>query len=106
MQLAGEVDQLKQAVVTLAEQPKTLTTENDGTRRDLNEACREAATTAEQLSGRIADVSDSLRDEKRKGQEQTSAQLGEILSRVDTYGKRKPGFFWRMFDDPAGRGGY
>ncbi len=84
MQLAGEIDQLKRAVVMLAEQ-------NDGLRRELDEARREAATGTEQLSGRISDVQNSLGDEIRKGQEQTSAQLGEILSRVDTYGKQPRG---------------
>jgi hypothetical protein len=82
MQLAGEVDQLKQAVVMLAQQMEALTTVNDDTRRQV-------ASTTEQLSERIADVQTSLGDEIRKGQEQTRAQLGEILSRVDTYGKRK-----------------
>lgn len=93
MQLAGEVDLLKQAVVMLAEQIQTLTTVNDGTRQELEEVRREAATTAEQLSGRISDVSDSLRDEIQKGRQETSEQLGEILSRVDTYGKQPRGLF-------------
>lgn len=85
VQLAGDVDDLKRAVVMLSEQIQALTTENDGVRREVT-------ATAEKLSGRIADVSDSLRDEMRKGQQETNAQLGEILSRVDTYGKRK--WFW------------
>ena len=126
MQLAGEVDQLKQAIVMLAEQ-------NDGLRRELDEARREAAmaakqlsgrisgvsdslrdeiqkgqqqfitahkevsATTEQLSGRLSDVSDSLRDEIRKGQQETSAQLGEIISRVDTYGKQRRGLLGWLF---------
>lgn len=47
------------------------------------------SATTEQLSGRISDIQNSLGDEIRKGQQETSAQLGEILSRVDTYGKQQ-----------------
>lgn len=96
MQLAGEVDQLKQAVVMLAEQLQALTTENDETRRQI-------AATTEQLSGKIVEVSASLHDEIqkgqeetkqiRKGQQETSEQLNEILLRVETYGKRRRGLF-------------
>lgn len=96
MQLAGEVDQLKQAVVMLAEQLQALTTENDETRRQI-------AATTEQLSGKIVEVSASLHDEIQKGQEETkqirksqqetSEQLNEILLRVETYGKRRRGLF-------------
>jgi transposase-like protein len=86
MQITDEVDQLKQAVVMLAQRLETITTENDETRRQI-------AATTEQLSGQIVNVSDILKDEIRKGQEQTSAQMREILSRVETYGKRKRGLF-------------
>lgn len=92
MQLAGEVDQLKQAVVMLAQRLEDVTTYNDEARRELAEARQETAVAAERLSGRIEDVSISIRDEIRKMQEQTNAQLGEILSRVETYGKRKKKF--------------
>lgn len=90
MKLAGEVDQLKSAVVMLAERIETMTTENDETRRQL-------AVTTEQLTGQIMNVSKSLQDEIRNGHQETSAQLGEILSRVETYGNRRRGLFWKLF---------
>jgi len=53
---------------------------------------KEVAATTDQLTERIADVQSSLGDEIRKGQQETSAQLGEILSRVETHGKQRRGF--------------
>lgn len=94
MQLAGEVDQLKQAVVMLAEQIQALTTENDETKRDFAEARREAAAGTDKLYGRIEDISNSLQEEIRKGQQETREQLGEIVSRMDTYGRRRGFFGW------------
>lgn len=85
MQLASEVDQLKRAVVMLAEQIQAMTTEND-------EARRQVAAATEHLTERIAEVADDLRDDIRKGHLETQEQLGAILSRVDTYGKRRRGF--------------
>jgi predicted nucleic acid-binding Zn-ribbon protein len=94
MQLAGEIVKLQNAVVMLAEQ-------NDGLRRELDEVRREAAAGTEQLSGRISDVSDSLGNEIRKGQEQTNEkidQMGEqILSRMETHRKQKRGLLGRLF---------
>lgn len=57
---------------------------------------KDVSATTEQLSERITDVQSSLGDEIRKGQQETSEQLGEILSRVDTYGKRR-GLLGRLF---------
>lgn len=94
MQLAGEVDQLKQAVMMLAEQIQTLTTENDGARRNLAEARQEAAAATEQLARQIEDVSAGLRYEVQKSQQETREQLGEIASRMETYGRRRGLFGW------------
>lgn len=55
-------------------------------------AHKEVSATTEQLSERIVNVQNSLGEEIRKGQDQTSAQLGQIseqLSRVETYGKQQ-----------------
>lgn len=82
VQLASEVDQLKRAVVLLAERMEMLMTDHDGARREL-------AATTEQLNSRLAEVSNTLQEELRKGQEDTRQQLGEILTRVETHGKRK-----------------
>lgn len=82
LQLAGEVDEIKRALVMLAQRMEEMTTANDGARR-------EAADATEQLAQRLEDVTGSIKDELRQGQEQTAAQLGEILSRVETFGKRK-----------------
>ncbi|OKP87765.1 hypothetical protein A3844_10185 [Paenibacillus helianthi] len=53
----------------------------------------------ERLRGKLADArgeaastNERLSDEIRKGQQETSKQLSEILSRMDTYGKRKSFF--------------
>lgn len=95
MQLAGEVEQLKHAMVMLASKIDTMTTENDGTRRAFEEMRQEAAATAKDLSGRISDVSVSIRDEVSKGQEQASLQLRQIseqLSRVEKYATKS---IWR-----------
>lgn len=92
MQLTGEMEELKRAVVMLAERLESMTTEND-------EARREIAATTERLTGRIDDVSNDLRNEIRNNQEQTSAQLEQIsatLSRVETHGQRR-GLFGRLF---------
>jgi len=86
MQLSDELVKLQSAVVMLAEQ-------NDGLRRELDEARREAAAMTEQLFGRIGDVSNELRDEMRKEQQETNAQLSELLSRVETHGKQRRGLF-------------
>ncbi|MDR9854771.1 hypothetical protein RJP21_14240 [Paenibacillus sp. VCA1] len=97
MQLAGEVDQIKQAIIMLADQIQTLMTDNDGTRRELTEVRREVASTTEQLSGRIENLSSNLQDEIRKGQQETSVQLRQIserLSRIETNGKRRGLFGW------------
>ena len=86
MQLSGEVDQLKQAVVRLAEQVQALTTANDVARR-------EAVATSEQLSERISNVSNSLgalREEQDQQNSQVMAELGFIgnsLKRIETHKK-------------------
>lgn len=58
---------------------------------------KDVAATTEQLSERIVNVSEGLRDEIRESQQKTNEQLGEILSRVDTYGKQRRGLFGRLF---------
>lgn len=63
-------------------------------------AHKEVSTTTEQLSERIVNVQNSLGEEIRKGQDQTSAQLGQIseqLSRVETYGKQQRRGLFRWF---------
>lgn len=92
MQLSGEVDQLKQAVVRLAEQVQALTTANDVARR-------EAVATSEQLSERISNVSNSLgalREEQDQQNSQVMAELGFIgnsLKRIETH-KKSP--WWKF----------
>lgn len=81
MQLSDEVDQLKQLVFMLTERIDKMTTDNDDARREV-------AVMTEQLTERITDVSENL-EVIRKGQLETTAQLSEISSRVETYGKRK-----------------
>ncbi|MEK5282986.1 MULTISPECIES: hypothetical protein [Paenibacillus] len=49
---------------------------------------KDVATTTEQLTERISDI--------QQGQERANAQLGEIASRMETYGKQRRGLFgWR-----------
>jgi len=60
---------------------------------------------AEELAnvrGEAAFISEDLREEIRKGKQETSEQLSEILSRVDTYGKNPRGLF-RWFGPRARR---
>jgi len=54
----------------------------------------EVAATTEQLTDRIVAVQHSLSDEIRKSQQETSERLEQVLSRVETYGKPRQGF-WR-----------
>lgn len=54
---------------------------------------QEVAVTTEKLSDRIADIQNSLSDEIRKGQKETSEQLEQISSRVETYSKPRRGFW-------------
>jgi DNA-binding transcriptional MerR regulator len=49
-------------------------------------AQKEVSATTERLNGRLSEI--------QQGQEQANAQLGEIASRMETYGKRRGLFGW------------
>jgi chromosome segregation ATPase len=114
MHLAGELNQIKQAMAMLAEQIQTLATVSEETRQDLQEARWEISAAAEKLSRKIEDMSNIFFQDKnrkteeqirtieqlyeiRKGQQETWEQLDEILSRVNRYGKQRRGLLGKLF---------
>lgn len=70
MQLAEELDVIKRRMVIMKERLETLMTDNDGLRRELDEARREVASANELLTEKIVDVSSNHLGEIRISQEQ------------------------------------